>query len=139
MRVLIKYIIGSSWFVFVSGIQTVFVGLPVCILKIPSRGFWNCLWFWVFYYCFPLLLGNGHCCRGLCIFSSYIWWRLMSHWGLGLWHVSRWVWDCWLWRHKLLLLKIFFKASFFHCFTSPYYFVAIKISHQDRWFRELFY
>ena len=38
----------------------------------------------------------------------------------GLW----WVWDFWLWRHKLLLLMIC-------CFPSPYYIVAIKIFHHE--------
>ena len=35
---------------------------------------------------------------------------------------------------------VFFKGqATFICFIPPYHFVAIKISHQDKWFMELFY
>ena len=46
MRVLVKCIMGSSLFVFDSGISVVrhfFVRLPVCSFEIPSWGFY--LWF----------------------------------------------------------------------------------------------
>ena len=40
-----------------------------------------------------------------------------------------------------VVIDDFFKGltSFVCCFTSPYYVVAIKISNQDKWFRELIY
>ena len=84
MRMLIKCIIDSSWFVFVSEISVVkqfFEGFPVYFLKIWSLGFWHCLWFCVFYDYWVMVTIT----RGLCIHSIYRLWRLIGSWGLGLW------------------------------------------------------